>query len=337
MSNIRVALFGCGWAASMHAASIRKAPGAELVAVGGISLDQANGFIKDHAPGAQAFDDYVKMLDAVKPEAVYLAIPPWAHNGQIELAAARGIHVFMEKPIALVPEKAAAIAGAINRAGVVSQVGYHMRHGVAVQKLKQMIADGSAGRPTLFQASFFCNSLHSPWWIRADKSGGQVLEQVIHVYDLAFYLFGEPAVAWGQIDNLCHQNVENYTIEDTSVGTVRFANGAMASIVASNCATPMRWDTKFTVVCEKVTAVFTDPNNAEFIYPVGDSSSRSESVKGDRNLYAAESADFIAAIQRKGRALAPTNDGLRSLQIVQAVLDSAADGGRPSILSAPRA
>ena len=340
MTTLRIALLGTGWIASVHARSITRS-GAKIVAVCGRDAAKAAAFIKDHTPGApgepgaQAFGDFAAMLDEAKPDAVYIAIPPHAHRGQTELAAARGIHVFLEKPIALDVDQARAIAGAVRRAGVVSQVGFHMRHGFAVAKLKQMIADGSAGRPTVFQGSFHCNCLHQPWWRDKDRCGGQVFEQVIHVYDLACYLMGDATAVWGQLDNLVHQDVPGYTVEDTSVGTLRHVRGAMSTIVGSNCAVPMEWATRFTVVCEKVTATFSDLNYAEFAYPVGDSASRRETVAGDTDMHAAETADFLRAIRTKGRANAPVEDGLRSLEVVSAVVESAHQGGRPTMLSAP--
>jgi predicted dehydrogenase len=333
MNTLRVALYGCGWIASMHAKALARIPGVAVVAVGGPTLAKVQAFVREHAPQAAAFDDYQKMLDTVRPEALYLAIPPYAHAGHAEQAAARGIHLFLEKPIALAPEPARAIAAAIRRAGVVSQVGFHMRHGAAVRRLKQMIADGSAGRPTLFQGSFQCNCLHSPWWRDRARCGGQLFEQVIHVYDLAYHLLGDVTAAWGQIDNLCHQSVEGYTVEDTSVGTLRHVNGAMTSIAGSNCATQMEWNTRFSVICEKVTAHFSDLNHAEFVHVQGDGSRR-ETVAGDTDLYLAENADFIDAVRRRGRACATADEGLRSLEIVHAVVDSAANGGRPSLLPA---
>lgn len=336
MKNLRIAILGAGGIAQAHAKALAQTANIQLVAVCAQDADRVAAFIRDHAPQAQPFTDFTRMLDTAKPDVLYVAIPPFAHHGQVEMAAARGIHLFLEKPLALAPEPARAMAAAIHRAGVVSQVGFLMRHGFAVKKLKQMIADGSAGRPTVFHGSYHCNSLHSPWWRDRAKSGGQLFEQVIHVYDLAQHLLGEATVAWGQIDNLCHQSVAGYTIEDTSVGTLRHANGAITTIVGSNCATPMEWSTHFTVICERVTATFSHWNHAEFVYPVGDSASRRETVTGDINAHAAETADFIDAIRNQRRACAPVDDGLRAVEIVHAVVDSAENGGRPSLMPAPQ-
>ena len=336
MRTLRIAILGCGWMASQHAKALASLPSTPVVAVCDTAQDRAAAFAIAHALGAEPFADLGQMLDRAKPDAVYVVLPPFAHAGQVEQIAARGIHLFLEKPIALTAERAGSQTAAISRAGVVSQVGYHMRHGAAVRRLHRLINEGAAGRPTLFQGSYHCNALHGPWWRDRSRSGGQVLEQIIHIYDLAIHLLGDPVAAWGQLSNLCHQDVEGYTVEDTSVGTLRHAGGGMTTIAGSNCAVPNAWTARFSVVCEKVTATFTDANHADFAIIQADGTVRHETVAGDDDLYAAESADFLTAIRERRAACAPVAHGLRSLEAVLAVGDSADRGGAPTLLPAPR-
>lgn len=335
MRTLRIAILGCGWMASQHARALAGQPGIQVVAVCDTGPEKAAAFAKAHAAGAGHFADLAAMLDQAKPDAVYVVLPPFAHAGQVEQIAARGVHLFLEKPIALSAERARSQAAAISRAGVVSQVGYHMRHGTAVRRLKRMIDQGAAGRPTLFQGSYHCNALHGPWWRDRSRSGGQVLEQIIHIYDLAIHLLGDPVAAWGQFGNLCHQDVEGYTVEDTSVGTLRHARGGMTAITGSNCAVPNAWTARFSVVCERVTATFSDANHAEFACLQADGTVHHEVVAGDDDLYAAESADFLGAIREGRAACTPVMHGLRSLDAVLAVADSAGRGGAPTLLPAP--
>ena len=334
MSNpLRIAIAGAGYIASVHARCLRARPDTAIVGVCDLDAAKAAAFIAQHAPGATPYSGFAAMLDGCKPDAVYLALPPFANDGQAELAAARGIHLFLEKPIALTSSRASAIAAAVRRAGVVSQVGHHMRFGAAVQRLRAAIGDGSAGRVTLFQAAYRCNSLHGPWWRDRTKSGGQVLEQVIHLYDLARFLCGEAAQAWGLQANLCHAAVEGYTVEDTSVGGLRFAGGALASITGSNCAVPMEWSNPFSVVCERLTATFADANHAEFTWTAG-TAVRRETIANEVDLYAAETGEFLDAIRNGGRTTTPAEEGARSVALVEAVCASAAAGGIPRNLGA---
>ena len=68
----------------------------------------------------------------------------------------------------------------------------------------------------------------------------------------------------GHIANLCHQDVEGYTIEDTSVCSIHFKNGALGSICGSNCSVKEQWNGRFRVICEHMTADFTDHNHGVF-------------------------------------------------------------------------
>jgi predicted dehydrogenase len=293
------------------------------------SLEGAQA-LSDRLTGGKApvFTDFDAMLKAVELDVLYVCLPPGQHSGQEEKAARRGIHIFMEKPIAIEPRRAASIVRAIEKAGVVSQVGYMSRFGPAVKKLKKMIDDGSAGCPTLFQARYFCNALHSPWWRDVEQSGGQVLEQVIHTYDAALHLFGDVKTVSGLAENLCHTDVDGYTVEDTSAALLRFANGALGSIVGSNCAVPMEWTSEWRVVCENVTVLFKSPNEAEFVRTKGGKAKRVAHAK-EADIYLEETRNFLAAVRGTQTAMSPVRDGLKGVKVTSAVLRSAAQGGKP--------
>jgi len=338
---VRVAFLGAGGIATTHARAAL-ACGATVVAACGRTTDSAGRFVAKAAPGAGAYDDLDRMLDAHAPDALYVCLPPDAHAGQAERAAARGVALFLEKPLALTVERAASIAAAVGRAGVVSHVGYQMRFAGPVWRLKQMLADGSAGRPVLFQAAYLCNALHAPWWRDAARSGGQAFEQAIHLYDLATHLFGPPTSVTAWADNLTHGDVEGYTSEDASASVVRFAGGGAASIAATNCATPTQWRTPFRVVCRNVTAEFESATEATFTHTAGRPSEHywrtkttptSERVTGGgEDVYVAQTRAFLDAVRGDADAratLAPASEGLLGVRLVSAVLASARAGGTP--------
>jgi len=208
-----------------------------------------------------------------------------------------------------------------------------MRQGAAVRALRRLSGSGRAGRPTLFDARYECNSLHAPWWRSRARSGGQVFEQAIHLYDLALHLLGPAASATGQLANLCHRDVRGYTVEDTSAAVVRFRSGALGSLAATNCAVPGEWNNPFSVVCERVTARFRDANHAEFVF-TGGPRPVVRAVDGSEDLHRAEILAFVRAVRGRGPNPAPVEEGLAGLELVDAVARSAAAGGRP--LTLPR-
>ena len=329
MENLKVGMLGAGGIAKAHGRSLTALSEVELVAVCDIVPDRAAAFSREFTGGAAAaYEDFDRMLDETRLDALYVCLPPFAHCGQAERAAEKGVNLFLEKPIAIEPRRAAEITRAVEAAGVVSQVGYMSRFGHAVRKLKGAIEDGSAGRPTLFQGQFSANSLHSEWWRDVEKSGGQVLEQAIHTYDLALHFLGEAAIASGFAGNLCHGDVPDYTVEDTSISAVLFENGAVAGIAASNCAIPNEWTSSFRVVCEKVTATFASVNDAELAWTAEDDVRR-ETVSADVNVMMEETLNFIAAVRGEARPMSPVREGLRGVELTWAVLESARRGGRP--------
>jgi len=217
MDTVRVGILGTGGMGKNHVNSLKQIDGVEVSVVCDLNRKIAETFCQEQElPNCKIYSDFDEMLENEMLDALYICIPPFAHNGEVVKAAGKGIHLFLEKPIALNSAVAGEMVDAIEKAGVVSQVGYQMRFRKSVQKLAAMIADGSAGRPTLFQGRFWCrmDGGGPAWWPNKEKSGGQILEQIVHIYDLALYLFGEPRSATGLLENLIHDNDPAYTIED---------------------------------------------------------------------------------------------------------------------------
>lgn len=328
MAKLRIGFLGAGYMSSVHGRNIMGLRGAEVAAVCDVNRQAAENLVTSlSALRATVYDDFGDMLNAADLDALYVCIPPGAHGGQVEAAAGAGLHLFLEKPIAIDARRGASMVRAVEKSGVVAAVGYMSRFGHAVEKLKGMIDDGSAGRPTLFAGRFWCNALHGPWWRDKKMCGGQVLEQAIHTYDMALHLLGEPEVVTGFAANLCHTDVENYTVEDTSTSVIRFKSGAMASIQGSNCAVPMEWRNDWQIVCENVCANFKSPNEAEFIYTSGPKVRR-RTVAREKDVMLAEDKNFLAAIAGRSAPRATIQDGLLGVKLTSAVLKSAANDGR---------
>jgi len=330
MAKLRIGFLGAGNMSRIHSRNLETLRGVEVVSYCDQCSKKAAVAMSEEITGgrAAAYADFDAMLKEQALDALYVCIPPGAHDGQVEQAAKLGIHLFQEKPTAINAKRAASQTRAIEKAGVIGAVGYMNRQGHAVRKLKAMIDDGSAGRPTLFTGRYFCNSEHNPWWRDVEMGGGQVLEQAIHTYDIAIHLFGMPTMATGFAANLCHTRVKDYTVEDTSVSAIRFENGALASIVGSNCAIPWEWTSDFRVVCENVTVLFNSPNDAVFVYTDG-GKARRRRISKDVDVLLAETKNFIAALRGKAEVAATSRDGLMGVKLTSAVLKSAATDGRP--------
>ena len=274
----------------------------------------------------QEFEDFNEMLDEGDFDVLFICLPPFAQDHQFERAAERGKHIFIEKPIALNTDTGRRMVKSAEENGIITRVGFHMRQGTAVRKMKELITSGEAGRPVLFHGHYSCNSLHTPWWINVDLCGGQIYEQAIHVYDLCRYLMGEPKFAAGVMGNVCHNHIHNYTVEDVSASFAGFTNGAVAAITANNCEIPGEWVGSFKVVYEKVTAEFRDFNHAVFTY-TGESEIRTEIIDSQKDAYLDEVKEFLECVKEKRQTICDIKEVYKSLCYVETVVESAGMDG----------
>jgi predicted dehydrogenase len=326
MTKLKTGLIGCGKFANKHLANIVSLPDKfEMVAFCDVVKENAGLFNEKYTGGkAQEYNDFHDMFQRTPGlDVVLICLPPFGHTDEVEVAAKQGVHILIEKPIALASEHAWRMVDAVERAGIKSQVGFMFRFGQAVQKLKTMLQDGTAGQVGLMSARYFCNALHAPWWRMREKSGGQITEQVIHMVDLMRYLMGDPVTVFSIQKNLNHQQVENYTIEDTSGTVIEFQHGGIGVIFASNNAIPGKWINDYHIVTNKITAEFTDANNALFTYTT-EPVLRNEVISSQDNLYLSELLDLYEAITKNTSTRTPIREGALSLDLALAITQSSA-------------
>ncbi|MDF2440573.1 MAG: hypothetical protein JWN98_1557 [Abditibacteriota bacterium] len=326
MAEYRVGLIGCGGIANAHAKVLQELEQTRLVALCDVAPERAHDFNTRYAGGAaQAYPDYSAMFEGEKLDIVYICLPPFAHRDEVEQAAQRGVHVFIEKPIALDMQLADRMVQAVQSGGVHSQVGFMMRFGEAVEQVKALIENGEAGTPGWALGVYRCNALHAPWWRDQSKSGGQIVEQIIHTYDIIRYLLGEPKSAFAVLDNLFHREVEGYTAEDVSAATLQFQSGAVASIAGTNGAIPGKWQASFQLVCKNLTAEFADANHAT-LYRTDREPVETTQIDGTRNLMREETLDLLHAIESGAATRTPMSEGAKTLELVLAVAKSGQSG-----------
>lgn len=316
MSRLRVGLLGCGGIAARHAGAMA-ALGAELelVACCGRDESRTQAFAAEH--GGQAFVDVDRMIGEAGLDLLVATLPPYAHSGEIERAAAAGLHLLVEKPIALDLETAGSVVDAAERAGVVAANGFMYRFGDAIARWQQSDA-GSVG---LFAGSYHCNALHAPWWREAAKSGGQMLEQVIHLIDLVRLFMGEPDTVYARRANLFHRATPGYDIEDVSAIIFGWNDGRIATLNASNIAVPGRWLKDWSAFAERMTGRFTGWNDA-VLTRTGDGIEE-EVIAGTTDPFVAQLADVAAAIRDGRPPRVPLREGAATLRLALAARRSA--------------
>jgi len=324
MKRLRTAILGCGGFANRHAQNLISLPEEiELTVFCDHHEKNAREFSETYSEGkGMIFTDHREMFEKAELDLVVICLPPFAHSDQVELAAKHGVHVLIEKPIALSSEHAWRMVEAAEKTRIKTQVGFMFRFGAGVERLKELLASGEVGPAGLMSARYFCNSLHAPWWRDRSKSGGQLVEQVIHMVDLMRYLMGDAVSVYSRQEILFHRAVPDYTVEDVSATVFGFQGGAIGVIYATNGAIPGTWINDYRLVSQKLTAEFTSSNSAVFHF-TAETPVRTETITSDKNIHLAELQDLLTAIRTDGQTRTTLREGAKSLDMALAATQSA--------------
>lgn len=238
MSRRRLVLVGAGAIGRMHVERARLHPQCEIVAVADPS-PAAETFAREQ--GLRWFADYRSMLDEVRPEGAIVATPNATHVDVGLDCIARGVPVLMEKPLADTVEQARQLNRAAAAAGVPLLVGHHRRHSAILRRAREIVQSGRLGRPVTANglATFYKPDAYFDVEWRRRTGGGPVLINLIHDVDIMRFLLGDIV----EVQALTSNAVRGFEVEDTAAVLLRFANGALGTLVVSDCTvSPWNWD-----------------------------------------------------------------------------------------------
>jgi predicted dehydrogenase len=223
----RVGILGAGWIAADHAAALEKRDDAEIVAVCDLDLERARNLAPE---GAAVHERWQDVLEREQLDAVWVCLPPLAHRDPTVAALERGIHVYLEKPIARETDDAQAIVAASERSEAVCAVGYQWHATEVLDDLRSAL-DGQ--EISLLAGRSIGPTGSRPWFLDRAQGGGNVLERGSHQIDLARAIAGDvvrvQAAASGVL--LGQAEGERGDIEDAATLVLHHANGALATIV----------------------------------------------------------------------------------------------------------
>jgi len=320
VNRLRVGLLGCGGIAARHAGAIESlSEQMQLVACCGRDTTRTETFANRF--GTLAYSSLQHMLDSARLDLLIVALPPFAHAGQVEAAARAGVHLLVEKPIALDMERAEAMVAAAGASKVVAACGFMYRFGDAVRRWDDITAAGEAGRIGLFTGHFHCNALHADWWRERGKSGGQMVEQLIHIVDLVRHQLGEPKCVYARAGNFFHREVTAYDSDDVSAMLLGYDDGRLGVLNATNGAVPGQWNKGWQLIAERMTGRFTGWNSALLTRTAPAESS--ERIDTETDVFVRQLADVAEAIQQRRAPSVPLADGARTLRIALAARRSA--------------
>ncbi len=223
----KLAIIGCGGIGTYHMSHFLGFT--DIIDLAGfcdLIPEKAERFAEDAGCG-KAYTDYRVMLDEVKPDMVFVCVPPTEH-GYIEYDLIdRSIPFFVEKPIALDLDLARDIREKIKAKGLITATGFQCRYSNLVEPSMQFMKDNEI---IFIDGTRIGGIPGIPWWNKRSTSGGQIVEQTIHQFDIIRYLCGEPdtVFTFGTRDFI--HGIEGFDTESVSTTVVKFKSGALAAI-----------------------------------------------------------------------------------------------------------
>nr|WP_047577251.1 Gfo/Idh/MocA family oxidoreductase [Methylobacterium sp. ZNC0032] len=238
MAPVKIAVMGAGLIGKRHAAHVRAEPGAVLSAI--IDPDPAGKAFAAEI-GVAWYPGFGALPVAEKPDGVIVATPNQLHvaNG-LELVAA-GVPMLVEKPLADSVDSARELVHAAEAANVPLLVGHHRRHNPMIRKAREAIDAGRLGRILTLSGQFWLvkpDDYFDVGW-RRQEGAGPILINLIHDIDLFRYLCGEIV----GVQALSSNAVRGNPAEETAAAILRFANGALGTVSASDTVvSPWSWE-----------------------------------------------------------------------------------------------
>jgi predicted dehydrogenase len=318
MDQIRVGIIGCVGISRRHVAALEAMREVQLVAFCDIQMERAEAYAA--RLGVRAYDNHKAMLRKERLDAVYILTPTFARGSQVRDAARRGIHIFAEKPVSLSLAQGRRDLRAVEESGVTASVGFILRYLKTAAEVKHFLAD----RQVTLASGWYLGGLPPmAWWASIEKSGGQMVDQNIHLLDLLRYLVGDVELVFACYGHEAFRGREGTSIADSCAVALRFANGAVGTM-ASTCCMSAPAPTPGIVLSGEDFRI-------EFTYKKLTIATREQTNEEPVDLmpgYAEENRIFINAVTSGDRdsILSSYRDGVKSAALALAINKSAETG-----------
>lgn len=342
MKKIRIAVAGAGLIGRRHIELIQASHACELAAI--VDPLPATAAFADSL-GVPLYSDLDSLLAAQRPDGVILATPNQLHVEGALACVAHGIPALIEKPVAHTLAEGKRLLAIAEQAGAKLLVGHHRAHSAILQKARDVIAEGVLGNlvAVMGSALFYKPDDYfdaAPW--RREAGGGPVLINMIHEIGNLRSLCGEIVAVQAQASNA----TRGFAVEDTVAVSLRFASGALGTFMLSDTAACARsweqtarenhdypsYDDEDCYVLAGTQGSLSIPTMRLKYY--GKREDRSWWKPFETAVASLEEADplarqlahFCQVIRGETEPLVSVRDGLRNLQIVDAISEAARTG-----------
>lgn len=338
---MRYALIGCGRIATNHMkAAVNNQ--LEISAVCDVVPEHMEALLAKHElqndMSILRYTDYRSMIQEVKPDLVSIATESGIHAEIALFCIDHGVHVIIEKPMAMSISDANEIIRRSEEKHVKVSACHQNRFNIAVQEMRHALETGRFGRLSHGSIHVRWNRNQgyydqAPWRGTWAQDGGALMNQCIHGIDLLRWTFGgEIEEVYGQTRQQFHDYLE---AEDVGMAVVKFKNGAIATIEGTTNVYPKNLEETLYIFGEKGTVKIggTSTNNID-IWDFADESEADTKNKGlqeeTSNVYGnghtSLFADMIDAIQNDRKPYVDAYAGRDALELVLAIYKSQKEG-----------
>jgi 1,5-anhydro-D-fructose reductase (1,5-anhydro-D-mannitol-forming) len=307
--------------------AVRAQSGSDVTWVVSGSAARAKSFAKTHSIAHSGTDLTAALADPAV-DAVYISSTNEKHHAQAMAAIAAGKHVLCEKPLATSIADAQAMVKAAEKAGLVFATNHHLRSAGSVRAIRDIMAAGKVGKVLSLRVFHAVElPLHLRGW-RLDNpgaGGGVIADLTVHNADTVRFLLGEDPVSI-----VAHMDASGLGqgVEDSAMSVWAMPSGAMVfsheSFTHPFAASGIEvHGTKGSILAR---GVLSQEPSGEIDLVTDQGTTR---VEYDRaGLYEIVVRTFTAAVAGNATPAASGRDGVKSLQIAEAVRTSAVSGQR---------
>ncbi|HLE90139.1 MAG TPA: Gfo/Idh/MocA family oxidoreductase [Anaerolineales bacterium] len=305
-----------------YISNLRRMQGVELLGVA--DDDPTRGEKIAGQNEARFFPSYEALLEA-KPDGVIICTENNRHRPLVEMAAARGVHLLCEKPIATTLEDARAIVEACDKAGVLLMTAFPMRFSAPLLEIKTRLEYGDFGDIYCFNAT---NQGELPtkyraWFVDPELAGGgAIMDHTVHLVDIMrWFTASEVETMYARSNRIFH--ADDVAVETGALEMLTFQNGVFATIDAS-WSRPQYWPTwgglTFEMVTQRGTVIVDAFRQNLNVYR--DDWQRSNWAYWGSDMNQAMVSDFAAAIRENRPPRVTGMDGLRAVEAALAAYES---------------
>ncbi|MFH2069385.1 MAG: Gfo/Idh/MocA family oxidoreductase [Candidatus Omnitrophota bacterium] len=317
MDKVKIGFIGTGGIANAHLNNLARMEDVEITALCDLVKEKAE--TAGQKFGGKIYLDYRQMLEKEKIDALYICVPPFAHQDQELIACQKKIPFFVEKPVTLSVKKAEEIEAQVRKSGVITSVGYVLRYMDIVEKTAKLLSGRSLG---LITGSYYGEVPGRNWLIKKKQGGGQLVEQATHIVNLMLFFGGEVTEVYSQpFSGIINRRIPDYEVEDASATIFRFANGTIGSI---NCTwLAFGFKSSLGIVTDGLQV---DWNPITTMQVITAEKKEEYAVKNDFSFN--EHRAFINAVKtgNKNSILCDYSEGLKTLKVTLAAVKSMETG-----------